>query len=282
MEEPPRSAPSLLPRRRTTDLRADAQLNRPAPHRRKGGVSRSTAVQRVCRRDSPPRSHPSDPPTGGMQIVSSTTRTAAWRLLTPLIVLALLASAFYVAQGVASADDSPGFSLDETYINYAAPNAERQTSGKEVKGKNGIFAPKGTSAVEKAQALDRKFAGGNPRDARQLAKLEAKAIKERKNPRQIKQAKGMQEARLLTILVEFNDDANDDFTGLDGPGDRLREPRRACRAPSRTGRCTTTSRTRRRSPTRTTTRCGCRTSRRSTSTRCSTPTRASPSASAPT
>ena len=56
----------------------------------------------------------------------------------------------------------------------------------------------------------------------------------------------MQEARLLTILVEFNDNANDDFTGVDGPRDRLREPGRACRAPSRTGRCTTTSRTRRR------------------------------------
>ena len=145
--------------------------------------------------------------------MSSTTRTAAWRLLTPIIVLALLASAFYVAQGVASADDSPGFSLDETYINYAAPSIERQTSGKEVKGQNGIRGPKGTSVLDKAKTIDRKFAGGNPRDARQLAKNEAKAIKEEKSPRQIKQAKGMQEAKLLTILVEFSDDANDDFTG---------------------------------------------------------------------
>jgi immune inhibitor A len=147
-----------------------------------------------------------------MLIVRPTTRTAALRLLTPFIVLALLASALYFTTRAASADESPGFSLDETYINYAAPNAERQTSGKEVKGKNGVFAPKGNSALEQAQALDRKFASGNPRDARQLAKLEAKAIKENKNPRQIKQAKGMQEARLLTILVEFNDEANDDFT----------------------------------------------------------------------
>jgi immune inhibitor A len=146
-----------------------------------------------------------------MQIVRSTTRTAAWRLLTPLIILALLASALFVAQGVASATDpsSPSWSLDDTYINYAAPQAERQTSGKEVKGKNGVFA----SALDKAKALDRKLASGNPREARQLAKLEAKAIKEGKSPRQIKQAKSMQEAQLLTILVEFNDAANDDFTG---------------------------------------------------------------------
>ena len=32
-------------------------------------------------------------------------------------------------------------------------------------------------------------------------------MKEKKSLRQIKQAKGMQEAQLLTILVEFNDDA---------------------------------------------------------------------------
>ena len=150
-----------------------------------------------------------------MQIVRSTTRTAAWRLLTPLIVLALLASGLVVAQGVASAGGaSPagGNGLDY-YINYAAPQAERQTGGKEVKGKDGIFRPAGSNAaIDQARAIDRKFASGNPRDARQLAKLEAKAIKRNTSPRQIKQAKGMQEAQLLTILVEFNDAANDDFT----------------------------------------------------------------------
>src|SRR5262245_45204684 len=149
-----------------------------------------------------------------MLIVRPTSRTAALRLLTPFIVLALLASAMYFASRAASADDSPGgFSLDQTYINYAAPDIQAQTSGKEVKGKNGIRGPAGTSAFDQATKVDRKFAGGNPRDARQLAKLEAQAIKTGQNPRQIKQAKGMQEARLLTILVEFNDEANDDFTG---------------------------------------------------------------------
>src|SRR5687767_4975987 len=136
------------------------------------------------------------------------------RLLTPFIVLALLASALFVTQRVASADES---APADFYINYVAPQAERASRGKEVKGKDGVFRPAGTSAVDRANALDRKFASGNPRDARQLAKLEARAIKENKSPRQIKQAKGMQEAQLLTILVEFNDAANDDFTGMKVP-----------------------------------------------------------------
>ena len=99
------------------------------------------------------------------------------------------------------------------YINYIAPQIERATSGKEVKGKDGIYRPANSSALDQANKIDRKFASGNPKAARQLAKLEAKAIKENKSPRQIKQAKSMQKAQLLTILVEFNNSANDDFTG---------------------------------------------------------------------
>lgn len=149
----------------------------------------------------------------------STSRTAVFRLLTPFIVLALLASSIFVAQRVASANEaSPAGGNDpDFYINYVAPRAEAQTSGKEAKGKDGVLRPARKAALDRANALDRKFASGNPRDARQLAKLEAKAIKENKSPRQIKQAKSMQEAQLLTILVEFNDAANDDFTGVKVP-----------------------------------------------------------------
>ena len=144
----------------------------------------------------------------------STTQTSAWRLLTPLIVLALLASALFVAQQAAGADEgSPADDLGY-YINYAAPHIEDATDGEEVKGKDGIFRPAGNSAYDKALAIDRKFAQGNPNAARQLAKLEAKAQKEGKSPRQIKQAKGTQEAQLLTILVEFSATANDDFTDV--------------------------------------------------------------------
>ncbi|HSK52048.1 MAG TPA: immune inhibitor A domain-containing protein, partial [Clostridia bacterium] len=143
------------------------------------------------------------------------TQSAAWRLLTPLIVLALLASALYVSQGVARANDlAPGFSLDQTYINYAAPYAQPSSDGKEVKGEDGVFRPAGNSAYDQALAVDRKFAGGNPRDAAVLAKVEEKAQKTGKSPRNIKQAPSTQEARLLTILVEFNDAANDDFTDV--------------------------------------------------------------------
>ena len=100
------------------------------------------------------------------------------------------------------------------YINYVAPRIERQSDGPEAAGVGGVLGPTSYgSALEQALAIDAKYAGGNPRDARQLAKLEAQAIKENKSPRQIKQAKGTQEARLLTILVEFNNTANDDFTG---------------------------------------------------------------------
>ncbi len=105
------------------------------------------------------------------------------------------------------------------YINYVAPRAERQTDGQEVVGEGGVARPANASAsaLEQALAIDAKFAGGNPREARQLAKIEARAIKEKKNPREFKQAEGTQEAKLLTILVEFSDAANDDFSGVTVP-----------------------------------------------------------------
>ena len=80
-----------------------------------------------------------------------TTRTAAWRLLTPLIVLALLASALYfTARGASGNDLTPEFSLDQTYINYAAPYVQPSSDGKEVKGKDGVFRPAGNSAFRHA------------------------------------------------------------------------------------------------------------------------------------
>ncbi len=60
----------------------------------------------------------------------------------------------------------------------------------------------------------KKHSGGFPRAAEKLGALEAQAVNTGKNPRQIKQAKGTQEAKLLTVLVEFNPDANDDFSGF--------------------------------------------------------------------
>ncbi|MEV0425279.1 immune inhibitor A domain-containing protein [Micromonospora sp. NPDC050495] len=134
------------------------------------------------------------------------------RLLVALPAIALAAASLTVT-GSAAAQES-GFSrtigADEFYINYAEPQVQPDTAGKEVKGKDGIYS----SPVDQARAYDRKFAGGNPVAARELAKLEAKAIKTGQSPRKIKKAKSTQTAKLLTLLVEFNDQANDDFSNV--------------------------------------------------------------------
>ncbi|MCW3818362.1 immune inhibitor A [Micromonospora sp. DR5-3] len=135
------------------------------------------------------------------------------RILVALPAIALAAASLTVTGSAAAQTSGPApakIGSDEFYINYAEPEVQPDTGGKEVKGKDGIF----TSAPDEAKAYDRKYAGGNPVAARELAKLEAKAIKTGKSPRQIKQAKGTQTAKLLTLLVEFNDQANDDFTNV--------------------------------------------------------------------
>ncbi|SBT50885.1 immune inhibitor A domain-containing protein [Micromonospora auratinigra] len=134
------------------------------------------------------------------------------RLLVALPAIALAAASLTVTGSAAAQQSggSPTIGADEFYVNYAEPEVQPDTAGKEVKGKDGVF----TTAADEARAYDRKFAGGNPVAARELAKAEAKAIKTGKSPRQIKQAKGTQTAKLLTLLVEFNDQANDDFTDV--------------------------------------------------------------------
>ncbi|MFG3582383.1 immune inhibitor A domain-containing protein [Micromonospora chersina] len=135
------------------------------------------------------------------------------RILVALPAIALAATSLTVT-GSAAAQTSGSaratIGADDYYINYAEPEVQPDTAGKEVKGKDGVYS----SPVDAARAYDRKFAGGNPKAARELAKLEAKAIKTGQSPRQIKQAKGTQTAKLLTLLVEFNDQANDDFTNV--------------------------------------------------------------------
>ena len=133
------------------------------------------------------------------------------RLLVAVPALALVASTLTVSGSGAAYAEPVGATIgaDEFYINYAEPAIEPDTTGKEVKGKGGIYS----AALKKAQVFDRKYAKGNPVTARELAKVEAQSIKTGKSPRKIKQAKTTQVAKLLTILVEFNDKANDDFTG---------------------------------------------------------------------
>jgi immune inhibitor A len=109
-----------------------------------------------------------------------------------------------------------------SYINYVAPEVEKPT-------KDGKITQK---SINEAKAYDAKFNSGNPKAARQLAMAEQKALKTKTNPITFKtgKAKNRQTAKLLTILVEFNNTANDDFSGVMRPktvfGDRtcIEEP----------------------------------------------------------
>ncbi|WP_147063256.1 immune inhibitor A domain-containing protein [Knoellia locipacati] len=125
------------------------------------------------------------------------------------------------SSGVDSAPSTAG------YINYVAPRMESAYSSDKAVKKNGKVVSKVTAdqqqkALIKAKQVDRKHSQGNPVAARQLAKAEAESIRTGRSPKQLKaagykkfkQAKTMQEARLLTILVEFNDKANDDFSNV--------------------------------------------------------------------
>ena len=101
------------------------------------------------------------------------------------------------------------------YINYVSPRAEK-AFGTDTEVKKGKAAVQRKSAVERALVVDRKHAQGNPVTARQLAKLEARAIKDKTSPKAIKSqykgAKATQQAKLLTILVEFDESVKDDFS----------------------------------------------------------------------
>ncbi|MEV1328295.1 immune inhibitor A domain-containing protein [Micromonospora costi] len=136
------------------------------------------------------------------------------RLLVALPAIALAATSLTVTGSASAAEPSAApravIGPDEYYINYAEPEVQPDTAGREVKGRDGVYAPPGDAA----RAFDRKHARGNPVTARELAKIEAKSIRTGKNPRKIKQAPSTQTAKLLTLLVEFNDQANDDFTNV--------------------------------------------------------------------
>ncbi|RZT82190.1 immune inhibitor A [Micromonospora violae] len=136
------------------------------------------------------------------------------RLLVALPVIALAATSLTVSGSAAAQTPSSTpravIGADEYYINYAEPEVQPDTTGREVKGKGGIYTP----AAESARQFDQKHARGNPVTARQLAKAEAQSLKTGKNPRQFKKAPTTQTAKLLTLLVEFNNNANDDFTNV--------------------------------------------------------------------
>lgn len=131
------------------------------------------------------------------------------------------------ASTTATATPAPEFTSSDYYINYAEPavqpalsrdievTADGRTVVHEPKAK-GAKAPD-PSVIAASEELDRKLASGNPGAARQLAMAEDRAVRTGKSPKKqkesrYKKAPATQEARLLTILVEFDENANDDFT----------------------------------------------------------------------
>ena len=182
------------------------------------------------------------------------------RLLVALPAIALAATSLTVTGSAAAQTSGPAratIGADEYYINYAEPAVQPDTDGKEVKGEGGVYA----SPVDEARAYDRKYAGGNPVTARELAKLEAKAIKTGQEP--APDQAGQEHPDRQAADPAGRVQRHRPTTTSPARWCRRRSSRTApaCPAPSRTARCTTTSRTRRRCRTRTTTRCGCRTSR---------------------
>ncbi|MDF2091978.1 immune inhibitor A [Knoellia sp. 3-2P3] len=129
------------------------------------------------------------------------------------------------ASGTATAASTPATDAATAdsgyYINYVSPRAEKAFGTDMKVTKGGTAAQQRGDALARAMKVDRKHAKGNPVTARELAKLEARAIKEGTSPKAIKSqykgAKATQVAKLLTILVEFNEQANDDFSGVQVP-----------------------------------------------------------------
>ncbi|SDG04762.1 immune inhibitor A [Sinosporangium album] len=100
------------------------------------------------------------------------------------------------------------------YINYVPPQVAKEAEEPAAPG----IRPK-ARAESHAQAADRKFVSGNPAAARVLAANEQRALRTGANPADFvfKNNPRKQTAKLLTLLVEFDEKANDDFSGFRRP-----------------------------------------------------------------
>ncbi len=176
--------------------------------------------------------------------MSGNTR-ARTRVVATTSVLAL-AAAGLATFGAVPANASPShvsapvIGDDEYYMNYVAPRVEEAfgTDDEVVVDANGTTTThRELTAIEQAEEVDAKHAAGNPVAAKGLAKLEDESNKTGKSPRQIKQERGhghghgwhgnkhkkpdykqadeTQEAKLLTILVEFG--GSEDYSGYQVP-----------------------------------------------------------------
>lgn len=152
-----------------------------------------------------------------------------WLLSVP--VLALTAGGLSLASSSVSAAPADVGSTRPSpqtgYINYVAPQVDLPFGPDQAIRRDGRRVTQRSTdrlqrALVKAKQVDRKHSQGNPVAARQLARVEAESLRTGRSPRDVwdrrfKRARSTQEAKLLTILVEFNEQANDDFTGTRVP-----------------------------------------------------------------
>ena len=148
------------------------------------------------------------------------------RPLVALLAFALLVAMAAVSRSApAAAGDSAPVRLGPSpgsYYNPVAPRLDGFASQQERLGKldqtaNRSKLTPSAKVVAQAEAFDRKHSGGFPPAAKQLGALEAKAAKSGKSPRAFKKAPSTQTAQLLTVLVEFDPNAGDDFSGYERP-----------------------------------------------------------------
>ena len=149
--------------------------------------------------------------------------TLALAALAALVaLLAVTAAAGGHADASARVSVADKLQARSTYWNRVEPLVEPATeAGDElVVGADGkVSAPPRGTASERVQERLRRNTGGFPPAAKQLGALEQQAVRTGKNPRQLKQAKATQVAKLLTVLVEFDPTAADDFSGWKRPVD---------------------------------------------------------------
>lgn len=161
-------------------------------------------------------SAPGEPGQGGYAL-SSRGRGIRRRVLALVPVVGLAAAGLAVGGQSAQADTSVARyqpTAADYYINYAPPREEPEVADPAVPGSRA----KARQAIA-AKKINRKYSEGNPAAARVLAAREAQAIKTGLNPAEFlfKKSKVTKQAKLLTLLVEFNDKANDDFSGFSRP-----------------------------------------------------------------
>ncbi|WP_328817764.1 immune inhibitor A domain-containing protein [Nonomuraea cypriaca] len=148
------------------------------------------------------------------------------RLLATFPAVALLAAALTAPSAQATSIASYEPAASDFYINYAPPRVEKDPK------EPTLTDPKARSLTP-AEKFDRKFSSGNPAAGRILAARENEAIRTGRNPAEwiYKNSKQTRTAKLLTVLVEFNEQANDDFSGFNrlrtvgsAPNDCVVEP----------------------------------------------------------